>query len=391
MLILGIGFFFFNNSTKNIVGVQLVTSRGSVLIGRNKYNKRLSAWVSPQIGWFNKDGKANFFYVKHKKDKVAQKGWEIIWEWDELYKTGQREALIKFAPTSEEKDASIETLSSLCGKKNEVSLSCQWNISNRIFIEAITKDYMCISDLASEFYGGAHPIALRRFGSFDLKQKRFVRLDDFIPNANVKDQIWTQLHENIKNVLEQSIISENGMAAGGLDTLTAPEAAPDNESPEQKLTALLNSQGYSFSPNVFCPIVRPEGPFLLFGFPHSEQVNRGLNYKAEAILNQPQLPKKVLKIFNDYRFTKADKEDSTKMLSPDTKWELSQKLNEVEVSFAKHNLHITLPEPEESSEELLGIFWIYKSPSIATLEKFKFKEIKLAKSQKAIELAKHLN
>jgi hypothetical protein len=396
LTVLGI-FFWMGFGSQRIVGVQLVTSRGTAIVGRNKYNKHLSVWLSPQIGWFDKKGKPNFFYVKHKKDKASQKGWEIVWEWDELYQNGLREPLIKFVPLQEEKDASIETLTSLCGNKQEASLSCQWNITNRIYIEALTKDYMCISDLASEFYGGAHPIALRRFGSYDVQKRKFVRFDDFISDGNVKEQLWSQLHNNIKAVLDQSLFSSesNGMPAGGVDSLTAPEGQSDsnnaNASPEQRLTELLSSQGYTFSPNVFCPIVRPEGPFLLFGFPHSEQVNRGLNFKAEALLNQPKLPKKVLRLFSDYRFTKADKDESTRMLSPDSSWQLSQKLNEIIVKSSKKKVVLTLPEPEESSEELLGIFWIYQSPSIAKLEKFKFKEIKLAKTSNQIDLNKYVS
>lgn len=378
-------------NSNNIVGVQLLTSKGTVLIGRSKYSKKLTAWASPQIGLLAKDGKAHFFYIKHKKDKASQKNWEIIWEWDELYKIGEKDPLMRFVPTQEEKDASIETLSSLCGNKKEITLSCQWSISNRIFIEALTNEYMCLSDLASEFYGGAHPLALRRFGSFDLKKKKFVRFDELISDNQVKDLIWSQLYENIKVVLEQSLIGEGSV--GGVDIIAPSEDLSNEENnnpPEQKLTSLLGSQGYAFSPNVFCPIVRPEGPFLLFGFPHSEQVNRGLNFKAEALLNQPQLPKKVLKLFSDYRFTKATNDESTKMLSPSSKWQIKQKLNEVQVSYDSKRLTLVLPESEEASEELIGIFWIYKSPNLTTLNKHKFKPIKLSKLQTQIDLNKVL-
>ncbi len=392
---MALGLFFLSQSSKNVVGVQLITSKGTLLIGRNKYNKRLSAWVSPMVGWFEKDGNPNFFYIKHKKDKASDKNWEIVWEWDELYKVGQKEPLIKFIPPQEEKDASIETLSALCANKKEASLSCQWNISNKIFIESLTKEYACVSDLSSEFYGGAHPIALRRFGSFELKQKKFMRLDDFISSSTVKDQLWTQLYSNIKGVLDQSLFNETASGLPNVDPLTEQNDNPNEKlglqaSPEQRLTALLNGQGYTFSPNVFCPIIRPEGPFLLFGFPHSEQVNRGLNFKAEALLNQPKLPKKVLRLFNDYRFTKAERDESTQMLSPDSKWKLGQRLNEVDVKTNKKKLTVILPEPEDSAEDLLGIFWIYRSPSLTTLEKFKFKELKLSKSQANIELGKYL-
>jgi hypothetical protein len=119
-------------------------------------------------------------------------------------------------------------------------------------------------------------------------------------------------------------------------------------------------------------------------------VNRGLNFKAEALLNQPKLPKKVLRLFNDYRFTKAERDESTQMLSPDSKWKLGQRLNEVDVRTDKKKLTVILPEPEDSAEDLLGIFWIYRSPSLTTLEKFKFKELKMPKQQAIIELGKYL-
>ena len=76
------------------------------------------------------------------------------------------------------------------------------------------------------------------------------------------------------------------------------------------------------------------------------------------------------------------------MFSPTNKWQLTQKLNEIEVSYNSQKLTFTLPESEELSEELIGIFWIYKSPSLATLEKYKFKPIKLAKLQTQVDLNK---
>jgi hypothetical protein len=398
-----LGYYFLNNSLNSIIGVQLMTSKGTLLIGNNKYNKQISIWKSPQTGWFEKDGKPNFFQVKTKKDKVSQKNWEIVWEWDEMYKVGSKEPLIQFARTQQDKEAAIDTLSSLCKDKNDESMSCNWNVTNKIFIEALTPRYLCVSDLSGEFYGGAHPIALRRFGTYDLTKKKFVRFSDLIPDAILKDQIWTQLHDNIKNVMDQSMISQDDVSslslAGGVDTLEDPTKMPGadanaNEvvSPEQKLTSLLSSQGYSFSPNVFCPIVRPEGPALLFGFPHSEQVNRGLNFKAEALLNGYNLPKDVQKIFDDYRFAKSKNPKTSGVsviASPDSSWQISQKLGEVNVFNKENQLTVTLPKSsveEETSEDLLGVFWIYKSPSIASLGKYKFTEIKLPKGQNKISL-----
>lgn len=396
LLCFGISYFLSLNPSK-VVGVQIITSKGTALVGRNKYSKNLSVWVSPEIGWFEKSGKPTFFYLKHKKEKSAKDTWEIVWEWDELYKHGSKEAIVKFVPTQEEKDAAIETLNSLCSSKKEAALSCQWNVSNHIFIESLTSNYICLSDLASEFYGGAHPIALRRFGTFDFKNKKFVRFDDFIQDQSVKEQIWQQLYENIKAVSEQSLLTQafsDTVPSGGVDSLKAPEgslpAANSNETPEQKLTALLNSQGYSFSPNVFCPAIRPDGPLLLFGFPHSEQVNRGLNFRAEAMLNQPKLPKKVLKLFSDYRFSKSDGIRQSELRSPDKGWKVSNGVEGIEVRNGKKKLTLALPEPIDSSEEILGIFWIYNSPNLSSLDEFKFKKVKMSNSTRIVHLAKLL-
>ncbi|MDX1919472.1 MAG: hypothetical protein SFU25_01915 [Candidatus Caenarcaniphilales bacterium] len=391
-----IGIVVFNNNQNNIVGVQIVTSRGTVIIGRNKYSKQLNIWISRRLGWFDKQGKPNFFYVKHKKDKVAQQGWEIVWEWDELYLDGQSKPLIKFAPTQEEKDQSIETLSSLCTGKENNSLSCQWNVTNKINIEAITKKYICISDLASEFYGGAHPIALRRFGTYDVKTKKFVRFDELISNVELKNKIWQQLYQNISDILQNSFSNdpfgpEN--ASGGVDSLTGPADEALNKAlqpPQERLTTLLNSQGYSFSPNVFCPAVRPDGPFLLFGFPHAEQVNRGLNFRAEVLLNQDRLPKKVLELFNDYKFTKPEDDGSVTLLTPDKQWRLTQSFNEVKVVNKEKKVNLVIPEPVESTEDLLGVFWIYNSPSISSLERYKFRKLKTVRNVSKIEIANYL-
>lgn len=391
-----IGLIIFNNSQNNIVGVQVVTSRGSVIIGRNKYSKQLNIWISRRLGWFDKEGKANFFYVKHKKDKASENGWEIVWEWDELYLDGKDKPLIKFAPTQEEKDQSIETLSSLCTGKENNQLSCQWSVSNKINLESITKKYICISDLASEFYGGAHPIALRRFGTYDVKTNKFVRFDELINSNEVKDKILLQLYQNISEILQNSFSSDSFAAenaSGGVDSLTGPAQDALNQalqSPQEKLTSLLNSQGYSFSPNVFCPTVRPDGPFLLFGFPHAEQVNRGLNFRAEVLLNQSKLPKKVLELFNDYKFSKPEEDGSVTLLTPDQSWKLTQNFNEIKVINKDRKVKLVIPEPVESNEDILGIFWIYKSPSISSLEKYKFRKLKTVKNGSKIEISNYL-
>ena len=113
-----------------------------------------------------------------------------------------------------------------------------------------------------------------------------------------------------------------------MDTFTGPaNDSAKNQTSQQKLTGLLNSQGYTFSPNVFCPAIKPNGPFLLFGFPHSEQVNRGLNFRAETLLNQAKLPKKVIKLFEDYKFVHSEKDQSIKMMSKDSQWQILQNIN----------------------------------------------------------------
>ncbi len=379
-----------------MVGVQLVTSKGSVIIGRNKYSKNLDVWTSPRLGWFEKNGKPKFFHIEHKKNKSTHKFWEIVWEWDELYLNNEKEPLMKFAPSEEEKNASIETLSSLCNENNSSNFSCHWNISNKISLEALTKKFLCVSDLSSEFYGGAHPIALRRFGTYSIENKKFVRLDEFITDTATQKQIWLSLFKNINDVMQQSFFGSIGnvnSSKGGIDSLFAPSgndlSKPDQTSKE-KLTSLLNSQGYTFSPNVFCPVIRAEGPFLLFGFPHSEQVNRGLNYRAEAILDQQNLPKNVLDLYSDYKFSKPGKDGSVSLLSKDLSWRLQQKRNKVSIKHKNKHLKLSLPETEESSEEILGIFWVYKSPSISYLEKNKFKKLKIASNQKLVDLSKYL-
>ena len=378
-----------------VVGVQILTPRGTVLVGRSGYAKNLDVWLSPEIGWFDKAGKPNFFHFKRKREKIARDNWEIVWEWDELYLHESKDALVKFAPTQEEKDSAIETLSSLCSNKSDLSLSCQWNVSNRIFIESLTDGYLCLSDLASEFYGGAHPIALRRFGTYDYKNKKFVRLDDFIQSDEVKNQIWKQLYENIQAVTSQTMLSDNLLdtnSSGGVDLQQAPEGVQDNAqenaNPQHKLTGLLNSLGYTFNANVFCPAIRPDGPLLLFGFPHSEQVNRGLNFRAEALLNQPRLPQKVVNLFADYRFAKPEGSLGTILISPDRGWKVYNDLDGLVVQTKGKKLTLKLPESDESSEELLGIFWIYKSPNSPLLKELKFKKVSRVSSHRKLELAK---
>ena len=109
----GFTYFFFNNGNVNkVIGVQIVTNKGSFLIGKdNRYAKSFSIWFSPLSGWFDREGKANFFEIKHKKEKLSKTAWEIVWEWDELYKIGEKSALIRFVPDQEQKDTAIETLS----------------------------------------------------------------------------------------------------------------------------------------------------------------------------------------------------------------------------------------------------------------------------------------
>jgi hypothetical protein len=381
ILLVGVfsAFFFLDGSNKQVVGLQIVTSKGTYLVGQNKYGKTMSLWKSPSIGWFDENARPSFYKIKHKNSKYAQNGWEVNWEWDELYKVGSREAILKFAPTEEEKNSAIDTLSELCSSKDASSTSCQWSVNNKIIIEGLSKNFLCISDTASEFYGGAHPISLRRFRTYDLEKKQFIRFHDLIQDSEVKEQIWSQLHENIKQVIDQSLYSgASTNALGGVDTFinTPPENNSSNETSEQKLASLVGSQGYTFTPNVFCPAIKPNGPFLLFGFPHSEQVNRGLNFKAEVLLNQPKLPKKLMKLFDDFKFVSTKANTDLMATSKDGKWSIESEVETIKIKHLNQNFSITLPSSPQGSEELLGMFWIYKSPSIAELEKFGFKKVK---------------
>lgn len=390
----GFTYFFFNNGNVNkVIGVQIVTNKGSFLIGKdNRYAKSFSIWFSPLSGWFDREGKANFFEIKHKKEKLSKTAWEIVWEWDELYKIGEKSALIRFVPDQEQKDTAIETLSSLCSDRKENSPSCQWNISNHIFLEAFSQDFICVSDLQNEFYGGAHPIALRRFGTFDFINKKFVRFDEFISDSKIKEEIWSQLNENIKAILEQTMLDNSfNNSVGGMDTFTGPaNDSAKNQTSQQKLTGLLNSQGYTFSPNVFCPAIKPNGPFLLFGFPHSEQVNRGLNFRAETLLNQAKLPKKVIKLFEDYKFVHSEKDQSIKMMSKDSQWQILQNISNLEIVNKTNKIKLVLPDSEDSTEQILGIFWIYKSPNLEELKAKKFTKIQISQNQKIVNLNKIL-
>ncbi|MDX1917827.1 MAG: hypothetical protein SFT81_01610 [Candidatus Caenarcaniphilales bacterium] len=399
LALVGTIFFWLRGSVfqegRKVVGVQLITSKGTLLVGSNRFTHDLAVYHSPYKGWFDGQGRGNFFEIKSKKSKIIKPTWEVTWEWDELYKVGQKEALIQNSPLPEDKEAAIQTLRSLCKNSETESYSCNWNISKRLQIEGITPNYLCIVRSSGEFYGGAHPIAQRSLRTFDWLKKNFVDVDELLPNPLFKETIWEELYRNIREFESHNLTNSlpPNPTANSLPPMQGYESSllMTGESAEEKVEALLNDRGYSFNQDALCPIIRPDGLYLLFGFPHAEQINRGLNYRAEVNLENLELSNPLKKLYRDYLFSKPEHDVSVYLNSPGLHWQVTQKLNHVEVIHKKKSLELVLPElKDENSEDLLGVFWIYRSPTPTELEKFKFKNIPSPQKGKTLNLAKFL-
>jgi|GEM_PF-3344669 len=369
LLLFAFGFILFFQFEQKIFGLQIVTSQGTLLIGKDKISKNHSAWFSKQIGSFDSLAKPNFFEIKSFKDSEDSKNWEIKWKWQKLIrKTSQNnsESILNFEPTRKEKEFSVDVLSQLCSRDN--GPNCHWDIEHQIALEGLHRKYICVSELKNSFQGGAHPISLKSLKTIDLNGKQ-IRFSNFISDEKERKQIFKKLYENIEFSDQDFYWAEDPENKRGNQYL-------DLESVEDSLHTLLDSKGYEFNPDSFCPIVKTNGLFLFFGFSHSKQVNKGSIFSAFVEIDQQDdFPGEIKELFEEYKFLPSQTEK--KLVSPDKKWQIVKSSeNSLEITqFDKQNKQKTKINLRDS--KILGIFWLKKSPSVFSLEENKFQEVEI--------------
>jgi len=360
ILVLILGFFVYWRASSNhkIVGVQIITSKGAVLIGRDKHTHKTAVWYSPLTGYFDSNGLGHFFEIKSQKEEKNSNNWSIKWQWDELYEIGKNEALIDLS--FPDKETSIETLEEMCRKDTEEGLSCQWNEKSSLEIQGLGGDFLCVSEISEQFYGGAHPLERKSFGNLSLSTQKAKTFKEVIPSQEDRDMIFLRLRDQIVRDWSQFLL-------------------PGQDSSDKDLEQLLNDMGYKLDANAFCPMIRPEGIFLVFGFSHLDQNNRGLNFKMGVALDKEEIQHSSLKnLAKRYLFDLDKQGISTEVHPSDGSWAVSQNINEISVHSQTYNVLISLilPPTEESlNDDLLGIYWIHSSPNQAGLKKYHFKKI----------------
>ncbi len=384
LLIISIILFFifkiFTTKKDEIIGVQILTSKGTVIVGRQASSKKLMVWWSPYIGYFKKDASPDFFKINHKRENKTNNNGEINWEWDELYKTNPEKLLLSLKP--EDKNISTENFIKICAEQNKDKLSCQWNIRRTFVLEALSNNYLCFSELANDFYGGAHPLLKRSFRNLNLNTMKEETFDELFKDEEIKNEILNELYQNLK--LNSKALTEENQE-NNIQTEENKEATNKINNIENNIKEALASQGYEFIKDAFCPVIKPEGIFLVFSFSQPEQANRSLNFKSEVLLNEKNLPKSLSKLFDEFKFSQASEDYSTKMYSKDKNWQISQNLEQLSITHHQHIITLNLPQ-NNVSEDFIGIFWIYKSPNKYYLDKYKFKEYKSKNMIEPIEL-----
>ena len=380
---------FFLSPGKKTSGVQIVTSKGTLLIGRDKVSKKIVAWFSPQIGNFDSGANSKFFQIEAAEDQEKTSDWGISWKWQNLNKktaVTQKEVLLDFEPRQKEKEASVDVLSQLCQKNKKQS--CYWEVDQQIELLGINQSYLCVSELKNSFQGGAHPISLKNLKTLDFQGRR-LRFSQLIPIAQEQEELLRKLYYKIKlndqNFSQDIWGSEESRENSKEEKWGLTESI---ESIEDRLYRLLDAKGYEFNVDNFCFLLKPRGLFLLFGFSHSKQVNRGLIFSTLIELGKrEQLPEKLRRLFEEYQFSGGLKERA--LVSSDKIWQFKElSRNLFEVSYLKNsNLKINLGESTDKPD-FLGFFWLKESPNLNSLRKNKFQEIEIS-SNREISLYKY--
>ncbi|HEY9886472.1 MAG TPA: hypothetical protein V6C96_04350, partial [Vampirovibrionales bacterium] len=360
-LVLMAGVFFYTQTlSQKVLGVQILTSKGTFLVGLDKYSKSLQAWFSPSQGYFEKNKQPFFLEIKNKKDKISNNNWEVEWEWSEVYKSGETKPLLNFKPKQEDLDLAVETLSSWCSSNKDKQPSCQWSISQTAEIASMVKGFVGLIISRNEFYGGAHPIAIKKLTTYSTEDWKPVRFEEIFKTEEAQNELFTNLNLRIQELFDQSNFSfanENNPQIGGMDLFDLKEIQSEtglSDNPRENIEQMLVSQGFSFAPNAFAPALVNAKPGLIFAFPHSEQVNRGLNYKTDLPFDQLNIPDKLNKSFKNYKFSKDSLDNQ--FSSKDSKWSVTQDINLLEVHV--NNKTFSLPKSVEGQDiEVEGVFW----------------------------------
>lgn len=379
----------FLRAGSQIVGVQIITKEGTYIVARDKYFKNLVGWFSPRIGKFAKSGSPIFFEKCQQSDETEKVSWSIKWKWQDLYTTGKgKKAFLSLAPRN--KNSAIETLTKNCTLENQkddlTKSSCNWYTDKKISIESLTDNFICLNESAEEFYGGAHPLIYNRFRNFDLSSAKEINFQDLLGSQVLQEQVLRNLYANLNLALSyaQQAGAENLENPDGdisIGEPVMPSLPPDAIDPDlpldERIRSLLSQKGYYFDPNSVCLSMNTDGPCLLFSFPALDQASSGSNLRVDVPLTQSGLPEKVNSSFRELLFREQKGEPISKIQSPDGRWAVLRGIQKVTVSnSSSERTSFDVKLKSNDTESIVGIFWIYRAPSPASLEKYSFKPVR---------------
>lgn len=360
---------------KKTLGVQIITSEGTVFLGRNKYSKELSAWYSPLVGFFNSRSYPVFFgeeehVENYESQSSSDSEWSLDLRWVDLTVNDQDIPFLNLKP--QEIELSQEVLEESCVDEKARALGCEWDVFNDFEYRFISSDYLCVTLFSRKDYGGAHPIYDIRYQGIDLSKKQPLDVWSLFPEeSNSRMQVYQKLYTNV----------QLQFLTDGKQLIKSSEGLSETEL-KSKITAVLSSVGYKFNEDNVCLLVQPAGPQLLFGFsPVVQAKQKKALLEMEVALGQVDVPSEVRSYYHDKQFLKGANDLWSKVVSPDEKWRIAQSGASLEVSFHDKKKMLTLPQGDFERAEVLGIVWVYKSPSLLSLNKYKFREIKLKKGQ----------
>lgn len=347
-----------SNNTK-VSGVQILTSQGSVLVGNNKYTKSLDLWLNDSFVFYDKQGKAQSLEIKKIKDKKASEpAWSINKDKSKLLKNNKT----LYSPQEKVSQALLESnIKKLCAENISLSnKSCHWNFKHDLNILSVNNRFVCLQQNSLKELGGNKTLRQNKLINLDWRIGQETPLKSLFKHQELKDEILNQLYENLRLELANDI---NSNSVG------------ESAEIEQKLKLLLKENNFKYSLDNLCVQVKTNAPYLIFGFPVLNNQSKDI-LVSKVLLTQDKLPKNIINLYRDFEFKQSENSLWRTMNSPDNKWSIAQNLDQVFVqnNITGKKLTLNIPANYTSQDEILGIFWIVKAPSLDSLGKNNYKK-----------------
>lgn len=354
-----------NNSQKSVSGVQIITTKGSILVGNNKYTKSLDLWLNQNNIFFDSTtGKPVLLNItKNTTKKESLPAWSINKNTSKL--TNKNNTLY----TQQEKvsQALLESnIKKICAENISIeNKSCHWNFQHDLNILNINNKFVCLQEHSLKELGGNKVLVKNKLINFDWQNNQQVSLKNLFKHKELKEEILNQLYENLK--LELSSDSSSAASSSNI---------------EAKLKTLLKNNSYKYSLDNLCVQIKTNAPYLVFGFAPVHNSDKNILI-SKILLTQDKLPKNIINLYKDFKFEQKENSLWRTMNSPDNNWSIAQNLDQIfiEHNNTNHKLTLNIPANYTNQDEILGIFWITKSPSLDKLEKNNYKKQEYKKEE----------